>query len=263
MLNIIPLPAFTDNYIWLIKHSNSQDVYVVDPGDANVVIDYLNAHQLTLAGILITHHHIDHTGGILALKSFSEQHSAQAVLPVYGPASENINGVNHPINNERSMILKTLNIKVTIFTIPGHTLGHIAYLMDDNLFCGDTLFSGGCGRLFEGSPEQMHTSLTQLSQLPTETKVFCTHEYTLANLTFASEVEPDNNDLYAYKEQVSQLRLNNQPSLPSSIGMERKINPFLRCEQDTIQRAIRQHFQHPSHDNRSTFALLRQWKDNF
>lgn len=263
MLNIIPLPAFTDNYIWLFKQSTSQNVYVVDPGDANVVIDYLSQHQLTLAGILITHHHIDHTGGILALSNFAKQTGSAEPLPIYGPASENINGINQPINNEKSIILKTLNISVNIFTIPGHTLGHIAYLIDDNLFCGDTLFSGGCGRLFEGTPQQMYASLTALSQLPKETKVFCTHEYTLANLKFASQVEPDNRDLQRYIEQVTQLRQNNQPSLPSSIEKEQKINPFLRCDKDTIQRAISQHFQQIHKDNTTTFALLRQWKDNF
>ncbi|WP_298773470.1 hydroxyacylglutathione hydrolase [uncultured Shewanella sp.] len=261
MYRIIPLPAFNDNYIWLIKQDNHSAVYVVDPGDANVVIQYLNANQLTLAGILITHHHIDHTGGISALSTFAKRHNKDNAIPIYGPALENIEGINQPITNEKSIILKSLNIKATIFAIPGHTLGHIAYLIDDNLFCGDTLFSGGCGRLFEGTPEQMHASLSTLSQLPENTKVFCTHEYTLANLDFALRVDPDNVNLQAYQKQVIQQREHHQASLPSNIGLERQINPFLRCHTDTIQRSISQHFkQYPSKEC-SFFALLRQWKD--
>ncbi|WP_299009941.1 hydroxyacylglutathione hydrolase [uncultured Shewanella sp.] len=261
MYRIIPLPAFNDNYIWLIKQDDNSAIYVVDPGDANVVIQYLKANQLSLAGILITHHHIDHVGGIPALNAFACQQANDSTIPIYGPASENIKGINQPITNEKSIILKNFNIKATIFTIPGHTLGHIAYLIDNHLFCGDTLFSGGCGRLFEGTPEQMHASLSTLSQLPETTKVFCTHEYTLANLDFALRVDPNNIDLQAYQKHVIETRKSGQASLPSSIGLEQKINPFLRCHTDTIQRSIRQHFkQFPSKES-SFFALLRQWKD--
>ncbi|WP_299495281.1 hydroxyacylglutathione hydrolase [uncultured Shewanella sp.] len=261
MLTIIPLPAFDDNYIWLIKQDDNPSVYVIDPGDANVVIRYLQQHQLNLAGILITHHHIDHVGGITALNAFTKQHNNNVPIAVYGPATENIEGINQPIYNEKNMTLKNLNIEVNIFAIPGHTLGHIAYLIGDNLFCGDTLFSAGCGRLFEGTPEQMHSSLTTLSQLPDDTKVFCTHEYTLANLKFALLVDPNNIDLQRYQEQVAIQRQNNQPSLPSTIGLERKINPFLRCHFDTIQHAIQQKFQQLPLKESTFFALLRQWKD--
>lgn len=258
MLDIIPLPAFSDNYIWLIKPKEQSSVYVVDPGDALSVIDYLESHGLTLRGILITHHHSDHTDGIAALIQYAKNE-----VSVYGPASENIQGVTEAIVDEGKIDLKEINLSAEVMKVPGHTAGHIAYLIEDKLFCGDTLFSGGCGRLFEGTPRQMQTSLGRFKALPASTLVYCTHEYTLANLEFAKRVNPGNRQLAEYSLRVEQMRLANQPSLPSNIGTELAINPFLRTDEAEIRESIALHFQQPIKDTCDSFALLRQWKDNF
>ncbi|BAJ02359.1 hydroxyacylglutathione hydrolase [Shewanella violacea] len=261
-LKITALPAFNDNYIWIIAQDGNQSVYVVDPGDAQVVIDFLNIKQLQLAGILITHHHHDHTGGIAKLLAY-----AGHKIEVYGPDNEEIDNLLNPISTQSSIqcqiTLKRFNLSVDIIALPGHTLGHIGYLIAGELFCGDTLFSGGCGRLFEGTPQQMHASLMALSQLPSETRVYCAHEYTLANLDFALSVEPTNPELLRYHELCQDKRAKQVATIPSSIGTERNINPFLRCNTGTIKASVNQHFMKNVSDPVDTFALLRQWKDNF
>ncbi|MDB2387049.1 hydroxyacylglutathione hydrolase [Shewanella sp.] len=258
MLTVTPLLAFNDNYIWVIQHPDVTGVYVVDPGDAEVVMQYLHDNDLPLLGILITHHHHDHTGGINTLNiAYGDD------LPIYGPDKEAISGVNIPLQACQHLALQNIGLNATIIDVPGHTLGHIAYVIDDHLFCGDTLFSAGCGRLFEGTAAQMLHSLTQLADLPENTKVYCTHEYTLANLTFANAVDPTNAQLQDHRRHVQQLRSNNIPSLPSSIALEKSINPFLRCHSIAIRQSLAEQFQQPITDNVSCFSLLRQWKDNF
>lgn len=267
MLTITAINAFNDNYIWVLQQDTQQAVYVVDPGDANVVLDYLSVHQLTLAGILITHHHRDHTGGIAALVAYVEQTTGDT-LAVYGPQSEAIQGVNIEIEPQitQTLSLAFLDSPVQVLSVPGHTAGHIAYLVDGALFCGDTLFSGGCGRLFEGTPAQMWHSLRLLAALPAETRVYCAHEYTLANLKFAQATDPSNAKLKAYNEQATALRAQGKATIPSTIGLERSINPFLRAVTPAIVDSIKQQFcdQNLSNvDELTCFTLLRQWKDIF
>ncbi|QYJ92192.1 hydroxyacylglutathione hydrolase [Shewanella spartinae] len=259
MHTVTPIPAFNDNYIWLIHAKDSGGHYVVDPGDAQAVLDYLERHQIVLDGILITHHHSDHTGGIAELQA-SHDHK----LTVYGPDNENIKGINHPISGQTESVKpEKLDSDAAVFHLPGHTLGHIAYLIDAHLFCGDTLFSAGCGRLFEGTPAQMRLSLQTLAQLDNDTQVYPAHEYTQANLAFALTVENDNEALIAHAAKVKQLRDQNLPSLPSSIGLEKQINPFLRPEQASIKQNLSRHFAQDVTDDATSFTLLRQWKDNF
>lgn len=262
-LTITAINAFNDNYIWLLQQDPKAPVYVVDPGEAQGVIEYIEANGLTLAGILITHHHHDHTGGIKALQHYSPQ-----PLSVYGPYNETIDGITHPINvsQQSHLGLPHLNRELRVLSIPGHTNGHIAYVIEDALFCGDTLFSGGCGRLFEGTPAQMLASLQQLTQLAADTRVYCAHEYTLSNLKFALVVEPDNLALIDYHAHAQTLRANNIATIPSTIALERAINPFLRATQARILNSIKDHFsdQNLSQlDELASFTLLRQWKNNF
>lgn len=263
MLTITAIKAFNDNYIWVLQQQPHTQVYVVDPGDANVVIDYLQANQLTLAGILLTHHHNDHTGGVAALQAYSHNR-----LTVYGPDNEKIEGITHPLHAKAKprFTLEYLSAELQVLDVPGHTAGHIAYVVEDALFCGDTLFSGGCGRLFEGTPAQMLNSLQQLAQLPADTRVYCAHEYTLSNLKFALAVNPNNRELQDYNERAMQLRRQDKATVPSTIALERAINPFLRPSDTEIVDNIKQHFSDLNHanlDELSGFTLLRQWKDNF
>lgn len=259
MLSITPIAAFNDNYIWLISNTVNQHNYVVDPGDSDVVLAYLAQQGITLNGILITHHHYDHTGGIAGLQAHFDHK-----LPVYGPDNEGIEGITHPITAQTdSILLPKFAAPITIFHLPGHTLGHIAYLIETHLFCGDTLFSAGCGRLFEGSAKQMLQSLTQLCQLNDNTQLYPAHEYTLANLKFAHHVEPNNLALQQYHQQAKQLRAENRPTLPTTLAQEKAINPFLRADSQEIQQNLSTHFQQPISDILSSFTLLRQWKDNF
>ncbi|PST68208.1 hydroxyacylglutathione hydrolase [Shewanella algae] len=258
---ITPIAAFDDNYIWAIVAPQGDCCWVVDPGDAAPVLAFLAQNNLTLAGVLITHHHSDHTGGIQALKE------TFGSLPVYGPANPAIKGITRALTEEGEYRLEPgqgrFALECRLFKVPGHTLDHIAYLIGDALFCGDTLFCAGCGRLFEGSAEQMYHSLSQFAALDDNTKVYCTHEYTLANLRFAKAVEPDNQALADYQLAAEALREQQQPTLPSTIGREKAINPFMRCQKNTLQNVLEAHSGHPCHDPVSRFAVLRQWKDNF
>lgn len=251
------LPAFTDNYIWML-HDDRQAI-VVDPGDAAPVAAALDAQGLALAAILVTHHHPDHVGGVAALRPRLQG-------PVYGPAREAIPQPFTPLADGDSV--DVLGLRFQVIDVPGHTAGHIAYFLPAGdgqaplLFCGDTLFSGGCGRLFEGTPAQMHQSLGRLAALPGDTRVCCAHEYTLSNLAFASTVEPGNAQLTAYVEACQALRQAGQPTLPSSIALERQINPFLRSRERTVTAAVQG--QEPSaRDEVTVFAALREWKNRF
>jgi hydroxyacylglutathione hydrolase len=254
MENIIAIPAFNDNYIWLLRHGDF--AAVVDPGVAAPVLEYLAAHGLKLAAILVTHHHGDHTGGVADLL-------ARYPVPVYGPASESIVGVDHPLHDGDRVKLPELDIDFAVLDVGGHTRGHIAYYGASILFCGDTLFAGGCGRLFEGTAEQMWRSLSRLAALPPDTEVYCAHEYTQANLRFALAVEPDNVALRERAFDVAELRSNNRPSVPSSIAMELATNPFLRPRSATVIAAARRFRGAAVDGDEAVFAALREWKNTF
>lgn len=260
-LTLTPLPAFNDNYLWLLD--NGREALVVDPGDAAPVAAALDARGLTLAGILLTHHHADHVGGVDALRPRLQG-------PVYGPAFEKLpEPVQHLSGGDA---VELLGVTFTVMDVPGHTAGHIAYFAADVpghgpvLFCGDTLFSGGCGRLFEGTPAQMLQSLDSLAALPPETCVCCAHEYTLSNLRFAQAVDPTNAALAAYTRWAEAQRAAGQPTLPGRIGTEVQINPFLRCTEPALRDAARRHapLQLPAEPSPvDVFAVLREWKNGF
>lgn len=255
-MNLIPLPAFDDNYLWLL-HDGHQAL-VVDPGDAAVVEAALRQHGLSLRAILVTHHHRDHTGGVARL------HQTTGAT-VYGPAREAIPQPFEPLNGGQHLPL--LGIDWQVIDVPGHTAGHIAYFAPEVagqplLFCGDTLFSGGCGRIFEGTPAQMLASLDTLAALPPDTRVCAAHEYTLSNLRFAMAVEPGNNALAEHIRHCEELRAQGLPTLPTTLATERAINPFLRSREPAITRAVQAHAPEAA-DAVAVFAALREWKNNF
>ena len=257
-MKLIPLPAFQDNYLWLLH--DGQRALVVDPGDAAPVQAYLAAQGLQLEAILVTHHHLDHTGGVATLREATG-------APVYGPARESIPEPFTPLREGDR--IEALGLTFEVLDVPGHTAGHIAYYapdVDDTplVFCGDTLFSGGCGRLFEGTPAQMLASLDKLAALPPATRVCCTHEYTLGNLKFATAVEPRNARLIHYRQQCEERRSHGEPTLPSTIAVEASINPFLRTRLPAVAQAAHQHDAAADvQDPVAVFATLRQWKNEF
>lgn len=258
-LQLHAIPAFNDNYIWLLH--NGQHAVVVDPGDANPVLETLKKLNLQLSALLITHHHHDHVGGI------NDLYQAFPSIPIYGPALESIPNRTHALSQGDTVHLSDLDINVDVLDIPGHTAGHIAYFgySDNNepfLFCGDTLFSGGCGRLFEGTPAQMVESLEKICTLPATTLVCCAHEYTLANLNWALKVEPDNAQLKDYYHTVSKLRAANKNTLPSTIQREQEINPFLRTHIPAVQLSAANYSNRPASNHIDVFAQLREWKNN-
>jgi hydroxyacylglutathione hydrolase len=255
MIQITALPAFTDNYIWLLQDPDTRRCAVVDPGDAAPVQAWLAANrQWTLSDILITHHHHDHVGGVEQLKKATQ-------AKVYGPASENIPARDVALkDNDR---IHVLGHDFDVIAVPGHTLGHIAYYHPGLLFCGDTLFAAGCGRLFEGTPQQMYTSLSRLAALPEDTKVYCTHEYTLSNLRFAAAVEPGNPDTLERLATVTRQREEGVITLPSTVALERRTNPFLRTSETSVkEKADERTGTHNSAPD-MVFAVLRAWKDKF
>jgi hydroxyacylglutathione hydrolase len=258
MLSVLTVPAFEDNYLWLVH--DGKCAAVVDPGDAAPILAALETHRLALAAILLTHHHADHVGGVSALL----QHDKIAAnLPVYGPRGEAIAGVTHPLAEGDAIIIPHLELELRILDVPGHTRGHIAYYTPRHgwLFCGDTLFAGGCGRLFEGTPEQMHASLAKLAALPDDTQIYCAHEYTLSNLRFAREVEPHNPALLLRIDRETDKRDHDQPTVPSTIGLEKSTNPFLRCSEPTVLERVLSSGRAISADPVAVFAALREWKN--
>ncbi|MBB5187574.1 MULTISPECIES: hydroxyacylglutathione hydrolase [Zhongshania] len=257
MLSISPIPAFSDNYIWCVAHDG--EAIIVDPGDAAPVLKYLEEHQLKLSAILITHHHYDHVNGIELLS----EHYPQA--PVYGPNNE-CPGITQRMSHGQALTL--FGHRIEVIAVPGHTLDHIAYYISDCapsplLFCGDTLFAGGCGRLFEGTAEQMLESLGLISALPTNTAVYCAHEYTLSNLRFAQTVEPSNQDLEHRIADASRRRAEGLPTVPSKLALELLTNPFLRTGKSAVQASVNAHTEGKCRDEKDIFANLRKWKDDF
>ena len=257
MLCVKSVKAFNDNYIWVLANPDTQQAVVVDPGDSEPVLSFLDKQGWVLAAILATHHHPDHVGGIPAL--------ARPDLPIIGPALEKIPCRTQGVNDNDRFVLPGLGVDVEVLHIPGHTLGHVAFHIPviGALFCGDTLFGAGCGRLFEGTAEQMHRSLQRLAALPGETQVYCGHEYTLANLAFAQRVEPENRHL-ADRLAADRARIaQGEPTLPSRMKVEQCTNPFLRVTDASVRAAAERHAQRPLEDGTAVFAALRHWKDHF
>ena len=258
MLSVEPIPAFNDNYIWLITYRDRDGAFVVDPGDAAPVQRALEERGLRLEGILVTHHHFDHVGGLDALRDTWNP-------VVYGPDNPAIAGIDHTLGaGDRIEVLDHL---FEVLAVPGHTLDHIAYFhpADDTplLFCGDTLFAGGCGRLFEGTPAMMHQSLQTLAALPASTRVYCAHEYTLANLAFAAAVEPGNERLVERIARARESRERGAPTVPSNIALERETNPFLRCDRDEVVTGLQRQGRLEGDSVVDVFAAVRAWKDTF
>ena len=254
MINIEPIKAFNDNYIWLA--TTNEGSIVIDPGEAHKTIKYLKENDLNLDAILITHHHFDHTGGIEDMLKFRN-------VDVYGPVN-NIPSINKQLRD--GDLFSVIGIDFKIIEIPGHTLDHIAFFSENNgnpvLFCGDTLFSSGCGRVFEGTFKQMHKSILKLKSLPANTKIYSGHEYTQSNLKFALEVEPLNQKLISRYNDVQDLLNKGIPTLPTTLELELEVNPFLRCHAREVQNSVVKQFNTSNHED-EIFKALRQWKDNF
>lgn len=259
MDQIHAIPAFRDNYIWMLIGSRGKHVKqptaIVDPGDARPVLQSLEMLELTPVAILITHHHADHIGGVREL-------CARFQIPVYGPAQEAIADITHPLREGDRVEIAGLP-RLDILDVPGHTAGHIAYVGLQSLFCGDTLFAGGCGRLFEGTASQLYSSLQKLTLLPDKTWIYCAHEYTLNNLNFAQTIEPDNPVLHHRIQYTRQLRQEHKASIPSQMAMEKHTNPFLRCHIPAVVAATERHAGRRLSPGEETFAALRDWKDHW
>ena len=253
MLSVEPIKAYTDNYIWLV--STNEGSIVVDPGESKEILNLIDSNKIDLKGVLITHHHYDHTNGLLDLTN-------KMNLEVYGP--KKIEGINNIVKESDKFSL--IGIDFEVIEIPGHTLDHLAFYSSNNrdpiLFCGDTLFAGGCGRVFEGTFEQMFESLKKISNYPKETKIFCGHEYTLSNLKFALEADEDNKQLADEYINVKKLISTDIPSLPTNLNKELKVNPFLRCNEINIKNKVIDKFDIID-DELEIFTALRKWKDNF
>ena len=252
MFEVVPVQAFKDNYVWTLR--NSTHAAVVDPGEAQPVLDYLGREKLALAAILATHHHADHVGGIAELRRRFD-------VPVYGPKGEPIPTLTHPVAEGERVSIPALGVSFSVLDIPGHTRAHIAYYGAGALFCGDTLFACGCGRLFEGTAEQMYASLSKLRALPDDTKVYCGHEYTLANIGFAKNVEPDNAALDAREARDRKLREAGKPTLPSTMREEKATNPFLRCTEPAVVDSVNKYLGARVSDPVRVFAAIREWKN--
>jgi len=255
MLNIFPIHAFSDNYIWAITKNDSKSLYVVDPGQSEPVLNYIKEHHLQLKGILITHHHWDHTDGVKKLKQLYPN------ITIYGP--QNSVFTDSDIKLKQDDTINILDVTLKVLSTPGHTLDHICYFNSDVLFCGDTLFSAGCGRLFEGTSKQMFDSLSKISQLNESCKVYCTHEYTLANIAFAQIVDPLNTELEEYKQLIISKRNKKIVSLPSTITQELKINPYLRSLTSHNHFEIPEKYRKCINKAESNLTNLRAYKDNF
>ncbi len=262
-LQIQPIPAFSDNYFWIIH--NGKSAIIVDPGDAAPVLSYLNLHELDLCAILLTHHHEDHIGGVTGLLK-----KATKSIPVYGPLAELQSGripfITRGCKQGESILLPELNLSFDVIEVPGHTRGHIAYYNAEtgSLFCGDTLFAGGCGRLFEGTPAQMVNSLHKIMALSPNTKIYCAHEYTLANLRFALAVEPNNTALQTRFDDASRTREKGLPTIPSHLDLELQTNPFLRSTSPEIITTLQHNKKLTgAADELAVFTAVREWKNTF
>jgi len=261
-LRISPIAAFSDNYFWAIARDGSDNVAVVDPGDAKPVIEYLEKQRQKLTLILITHWHPDHIGGVNELVS-------RYGVPVVGPQSAHIPQVTYVVKegDEVSLFKQLFDERLQVIAVPGHTLDHIAYFVNSTsqprLFCGDTLFSSGCGRLFEGDGPMMWSSLNKIRQLPEKTEIYCAHEYTLSNLTFALAVEPDNAAVSQRIEQAKALRAAHRPTVPTTLEQELHFNPFLRCDHESIKKSVSARENVQNCDEETIFTALRRWKDQF
>ena len=254
MMEVHPVHAFEDNYIWLIGCQGRKEIAIVDPGDADPVLAHIQTEGLQPVAILITHHHGDHTAGIAGLLEHYP-------MPVYGPANEKIRGLTHPLREGDEVALPDCGLHFQVLDTPGHTRGHICYVGERALFCGDTLFAAGCGRLFEGTAEQMYSSLEKIRALPDDTLVYCAHEYTEANLRFARIAEPDNADTAARANEVAHLRAQGQDTVPSLLGREKATNPFLRSHVNELRRAAEHWSDTRLSHAAEVLGAVRRWKD--
>jgi hydroxyacylglutathione hydrolase len=255
-VSVKPIPSLSDNYIWLIINDSEATVAIVDPGSSAGSISYIEQMNLRPVAILVTHHHWDHVNGI-------EELVDRYNIPVYGPATEFVPHLTTPLKSDDNFSLPELKLSFDVMDISGHTAGHIGYLTDNKLFCGDTLFSAGCGRLFDGTAAQLHASIKRIGQLPGSTIIYCSHEYTLDNLRFAEAVEPDNPAIQSRIIEVEILRGKNLPSLPVTLEMEKRYNPFLRTDRENIMQAVAQHSGQKIDSSEDCFRYLRMWKDGF
>lgn len=254
MTNATPVPVLSDNYVWVLADGDSGSAVVVDPGEHQPVLTFLDQSGLECSAIFLTHHHGDHVGGMGRIRETSG-------CPVYGPISESIPGVTNPVDEGDTVTAAGLDFEV--LAVPGHTRGHVAYFGHGQVFCGDTLFAGGCGRIFEGTAFEMFTSVSRLGFLEPSTRVCCAHEYTVANLRFALDVEPNNQRLADRFAWAQRARAENRPTLPSRIEDELATNPFLRCDQPEVVDSASGRAGRPLEPGHEVFAEIRSWKDNF
>jgi hydroxyacylglutathione hydrolase len=253
-IRVVPVRAFSDNYVWTLR--DETHAVVVDPGEARPVIEYLDGERLILAAILNTHHHADHVGG-------NGELLARWGVPVFGPNDSRISNVTHRLSDGERITLPHFGTEFEVMDIPGHTRTHIAFFGDGMLFCGDTLFAVGCGRLFEGTPAEMHRSLQRLARVPDSTRVYCGHEYTVSNIRFARAAEPGNQALAELEKHAAAQRAKDLPTLPTDIGQEKATNPFLRVQEPAIIASASRRAGKPLEDPVSVLAALREWKNNF
>jgi len=253
---ITQIRVLTDNYVWVLINPENRHCAIVDPGDAKPVLNFLERENLILSAILITHHHWDHVNGVPGIIK-------KLKVPVYGPKDSDVPCLTNPLEEDDKVELTDLNLTLNVLEIPGHTLDHIAYYGETLLFSGDTLFSAGCGRLFEGTAAQLYQSLCKLAELPDDTQIFCGHEYTTKNLQFALTVEPNNSAAQVRLKECQVLREQNKPTLPSTLSQEKQYNPFLRCREPSVIEAAKKHSAKTSLSPEEVFAVLRDWKDGW